>query len=152
MQRYELKTNLSEKSKLKEIIEQITKQCKVLGGESVVVRHSETLESVVCRFPEPVEITRADFKEVEGEGGEFYIETEKGYHGVVVKTGDIRARVEAMGVTGDAIYDNAGYRLVGGRQEQIRHFMVIPKGKRKTIKKTKEIRYTVSPNLVQIYF
>ena len=142
---------VNERKKLEKIIEQIKKQCKALGGRIEETKISETSEILVCRFPEPKGITRVDFEEVEEEGGKLYIESEEGYHGVEVNVGDVRTRVEALGVTGDAIYDSAGY-IVPSRKRS-RHFMVLPKrkGRRNVIRRTKEIVYNVSPNFIHVY-
>ncbi|HDH44751.1 MAG TPA: hypothetical protein ENG66_05105 [Thermococcus sp.] len=136
--------------KMREIIKQIEEQCRGLGGKLERNKITETSEILVCHLPEPKGITRVDFEEIEGRGGTFYIETEDGYHGVEVNVGNIRTRVEALGVTGDAIYDNAGF-LIPDRKT-IRHFVVIPrKRRRRVIKRTDRITYSVSPNLIRIY-
>jgi len=144
---------VNERKKLEEIAEQIKKQCKMLGGKITEVKHSETLEFLVCSFPEPKGITRVDFDELEGKGGEFYIETEDGYHGAKVNVGDIRTRIEALGVFGNVIYDTEGYYDIKSKKTGA-IFSITPKekSKRKVIKKTKEIRYTVSSDFIHIVF
>jgi len=143
---------VNERKKLEKIVEQIKKQCRALGGRIEEAKISETSEILVCRFPEPKGITGVDFEEVEEEGGKLYIESEEGYHGVKVDVGNVRARIEVTGITGDAVYDNAGY--VVPPRKTVRHFAVLPKrkgrGKRRVVKKTKEIIYNVSPDIVYV--
>jgi len=139
-----------EKKKLEEIKEQIREQCRMLYGKIEETKISETTEALVCRFLEPKGITRVDFEEVEGEGGKLYIESEEGYHGVKVDVGDIGTRVEVLGATGDAMYDNSGYIIPS--RKRTRHFAIFKrKDRRKVIKRTEEIIYMVSPNFIHVY-
>ena len=136
------------KRDIERILEQIKKQCKMLGGKIEVRRESDLYKDLACVFPEPKDITYVKIEEDESGKSSIYIESSEGWHGVKVEAEGYGIIAEVDDMRGNAEFNTATGKLIRGKHVKEYKFIVSKKKRSRSVKRTDRIEYSITPSTI----